>query len=72
MEVAELFQRGHSQVVHLPEAYRVPGTQVYVNKVGNVVMLIPEQYSWRSLTDSLNQFSDDFMARREQPGQQRE
>jgi antitoxin VapB len=45
---------------------------VYIKKVGNAVVLIPEQDSWQSLADSLALFSDDFMEQREQPDQPRE
>ncbi len=72
METAKLFQNGKSQAVRLPRAYRFQGTKVYIKKVGNAVVLIPEQDSWQSLADSLAMFSDDFMAQRDQPEQQRE
>lgn len=67
MDTAELFQYGKSQAIRLPEKYRFEGTQVYLKKVGNTVVLIPEHDSWRSLIDSLHLFTDDFMADREQP-----
>ncbi|HEX8231081.1 MAG TPA: type II toxin-antitoxin system VapB family antitoxin [Chloroflexia bacterium] len=72
MDVAKLFQNGKSQAVRLPKAYRFRGTKVYLKKVGNAVVLIPEQDSWQSLADSLALFSEDFMAAREQPEQQRD
>lgn len=72
MDVAKLFQNGKSQAVRLPKAYRFQGTKVYLKKVGNAVVLIPEQDSWQSLADSLALFSQDFMAAREQPEQQRD
>jgi antitoxin VapB len=72
VDIAKLFQNGKSQAVRLPKAYRFKGTKVYIKKVGNAVVLIPEQDSWQSLTDSLALFSDDFMAQREQPEQLRE
>lgn len=72
MDSAKLFQNGKSQAVRLPKAYRFRGTKVYIKKVGNAVMLIPEQDSWQSLADSLALFSEDFMAQREQPEQPRE
>jgi antitoxin VapB len=35
-----------------------------------MVVLIPEQDSWQTLFESLEQFSDDFMESRNQPEQQ--
>jgi antitoxin VapB len=70
MRTAKLFKNGRSQAVRLPKEFRFDGTQVFVKKVGNMVVLIPEQGSWQTLFDSLEQFSDDFMESRNQPEQQ--
>lgn len=67
MKVAKIFQNGQSQAVRLPKEFRLAGKQVFIKRIGEVVMLIPEDNSWRSLTDSLNLFSDDFMTTRKQP-----
>ena len=70
MRTAKLFKNGRSQAVRLPKEFRFEGTQVFIKKVGNMVVLIPEQDSWQTLFDSLEQFSDDFMESRNQPEQQ--
>ena len=70
MKVAKLFKNGQSQAVRLPKEFRFEGTQVFIKRVGNAVLLLPKQDSWQLLFDSLNQFSDDFMESREQPQQQ--
>jgi len=70
MRTAKLFKNGRSQAVRLPKEFRFEGTQVFIKKVGNMVVLIPEQGSWQTLFDSLEQFSDDFMESRNQPEQQ--
>lgn len=67
LDEAKLFQNGKSQAVRLPKEYRFQGTKVYIKKVGNVVMLIPEHDSWQSLMESLDLFSDDYMMERDQP-----
>lgn len=67
MDRAKLFQNGKSQAVRLPKEYRFDGTTVYIKKMGNAVILIPEQHSWQALFDSLELFSDDFLAERVQP-----
>ena len=73
MDTAKIFQNGQSQAIRLPKEYRFQGTKVYVKRIGNAVVLIPEQDSWQTLVDSLALFSDDFMAERQQPTtQQRE
>ena len=70
MKVAKLFKNGQSQAVRLPKEFRFEGTQVYIKRVGNAVLLLPEQDTWQLLFDSLGLFSDDFMEARDQPQQQ--
>lgn len=70
MDTAKIFQNGKSQAIRLPKEYRFRGTQVYIKRVGNTVVLIPEQDAWQTLVDSLALFSDDFMAERLQPAEQ--
>lgn len=67
METAKLFQNGKSQAVRLPKEFRFKGSQVFIKRVGNAVVLIPENESWQTLIDSLSKFSDDFMSERIQP-----
>ncbi|HYF64377.1 MAG TPA: type II toxin-antitoxin system VapB family antitoxin [Herpetosiphonaceae bacterium] len=67
METAKLFQNGQSQAIRLPKAYRFAGQKVFIKKIGNAVVLIPEQHSWQTLFDSLDCFSADFMDERVQP-----
>lgn len=70
METAKLFQNGSSQAVRLPKEFRFRGDRVYIKKMGEAVILLPVRNSWKSLTDSLELFTDDFMNEREQPEMQ--
>jgi antitoxin VapB len=67
MDTAKLFQNGKSQAVRLPREYRFQGDTVFIKRMGNAVILLPVEHSWQSLIDSLDGFSDDFMAERDQP-----
>jgi antitoxin VapB len=67
MDTAKLFQNGKSQAVRLPKEYRFRGTKVYVKKMGNAVILLPEHDSWDTLIESLALFSSNFMEERIQP-----
>lgn len=67
MKTAKLFKNGQSQAVRLPKEFRFEDDHVFIKKSGNVIMLIPAKGSWESLFNSLNKFSDDFMAKRNQP-----
>jgi antitoxin VapB len=70
MQTAKLFQNGKSQAVRLPKEFRFSGTQVFIKRIGNTVILIPENAPWQSLVNSLSHFSSDFMLDREQPDTQ--
>lgn len=67
MDSAKLFQNGKSQAVRLPKEYRFRGSKVYIKRMGNAIVLIPEHDSWQSMIESLTLFSDDFMEERVQP-----
>lgn len=67
METAKIFMNGRSQAIRLPKKYRFEGREVYIKKVGDVVMLIPYHAPWDMLEESLDMFSDDFMEVRNQP-----
>jgi virulence-associated protein VagC len=55
MTTAKLFQNGQSQAVRLPKAFRLPGKEVYIKKVGNAIVLIPMDHLWETLFESLSQ-----------------
>ncbi len=70
MKTAKLFQNGQSQAVRLPKEFRFDGDAVYIKRSGSAVVLIPLVNSWDSLIGSLDKFTRDYMAHRDQPGQQ--
>lgn len=67
MNTVQISTDGTHQIVTLPEGFNMTGTEVYVKKVGNAIVLIAQDNPWQSLFESLEQFSDDFMTTREQP-----
>jgi len=67
VKTAKLFKNGQSQAVRLPRDFRFDDDYVFIKKEGKVVMLIPAKGSWQSLFNSLDKFSDDFLAERKQP-----
>jgi len=71
MKTAKLFRNGQSQAVRLPKEFRFEGNAVFIKKSGSAVVLIPLVNSWDSLIGSLDKFSGDFMADRDQPRQQK-
>ncbi|AFZ32964.1 virulence associated protein B [Gloeocapsa sp. PCC 7428] len=67
MNTAKISTDGTHQIVILPEEFQITGTEVYIKKVGNAIVLIAKDNPWQSLFESLEQFSEDFMTTREQP-----
>jgi len=67
VKTAKLFKNGQSQAVRLPRDFRFDDDYVFIKKEGKVVMLIPAKGLWQSLFNSLDKFSDDFLAERKQP-----
>ena len=61
METAKLFINGRSQAVRLPKEFRFTGSEVFVKKLYNTVILIPKNDPWGSFVDSLDYFSKDLL-----------
>lgn len=70
MKVAKIFENGRSQAVRLPKEYRFNADEVNVNKIGDVLLLVPKKSKWNSIVDSLDLFTDDFMNERNQGNNQ--
>jgi antitoxin VapB len=66
MKTAKLFKNGNSQAVRLPKDFRFDGESVFVQRLGNSVVLIPKDDPWKSLMDATERFTDDFMEERDQ------
>ena len=69
MQTAKIFINGRSQAVRLPKDFRFSGKDVFIKKIGKIVVLLPKEDPWSSLVNSLDQFTDDFMDSRDQPNQ---
>ncbi len=67
METGKIFKNGQSQAVRLPKSCRFKGSEVYVKKMGDMVILVPKDKPWELFVKSLDQFTDDFMMDRVQP-----
>jgi len=61
MQKAKLFQNGRSQAVRLPKEFRFKGDDVFIQKHGDAVLLIPHEKAWEVFLEGLSSFSDDFM-----------
>ena len=62
MMTAKVFKNGRSQAIRLPKECRFSSEEVVVNKIGDVVILLPKENKWDSFMRAKDLFSDDFMA----------
>lgn len=71
MHTAKLFQNGRSQAVRLPKEFQFSGDEVFIQKHGEAVILVPLGKAWEVFLESLGEFSEDFLKDgREQGGDQ--
>jgi len=65
MDTAKVFVNGRSQAVRLPKEYRFDGSDVYIKKIDDIVILIPKDKVWKTFRSSLSKFSDDLLLERD-------
>ena len=61
MMTAKVFENGRSQAIRLPKECRFTSDEVMVNKIGDIVILLPKENKWDSFMRAIDMFSDDFM-----------
>ena len=62
MLTAKLIANGGSQAVRLPKSCRFEGEEVYVNRIGDAVVLTPVKSDmFTSMMAAADLFTDDFM-----------
>ena len=61
MMTAKVFENGRSQAVRLPKECRFTSDEVMVNKIGEIVILMPKTSKWDSFMKAIDMFSEDFM-----------
>jgi len=73
--MAKVFQNGRSQAIRIPKEFRVNTDEVYIDKIGDTLILKPKKTDkWDSFFEALESVdTHDFMVDRKQPPiQQRE
>ena len=73
MKTAKVFKSGNSQAVRIPKEFHLDDDEVEIRRKGNALVLEPRKRTWAPLFESLDKFTDDFMAdgRRQLPVQKR-
>lgn len=70
MEKAKIFQTGRSQAVRIPKAFRFSGDEVFIQRVGNGVLLLPIENPWDMMEVALAAFEPSIHLEREEQGSQ--
>ena len=55
---AKVFKSGNSQAIRLPKNYRLEVDSVKINKIGNLLVLIPKDDPWVNFIDGIKEAND--------------
>ena len=72
MMTAKVFENGRSQAVRLTKECRFNTDEVAVNKIGDIVLLMPKTNKWSSFMQAIDMFSEDFMNEERITGKEQE
>ena len=62
MEIARVFTSGRSQAVRIPKQYRFDVDELYINKIGDTVILTPVSALSDAFEEGIHMFSEDFLS----------
>ncbi len=67
--VAKVFKNGRSQAIRIPKQYKVESEEVYIDKVGDTLIIRPKANNkWDNFFETLkNVDTSGFLEEREQP-----
>ena len=72
MKTTKVFRSGNSQAVRIPKEFHLEDDEVEIRRNGDALIIRPIRRSWAAWVESLDNFSDDFMADgRNQPAPQK-
>lgn len=65
--IAKVFENVRSQAIRLPKEHRVDSNEVYIEKIGHSLIIVPKEKSkWNVMKNALNDL-EDFELERNQP-----
>ncbi len=62
MVKAKIFNNGRSQAVRIPKEFRFSAEEVFINKIGDTVMLTPIESLAEAFDRGAAMLTDDFMS----------
>ena len=71
MLTTKVFKSGNSQAICIPKEYQLDEEELFINKIGNTLIIFSKHDPWELFKESLNNFSEDyFIDGRNQPEMQ--
>jgi antitoxin VapB len=68
MQTTKVFKSGNSQAIRIPKEYQVDVEELIINKIGNTIVLFPQNDPWELFKKGLTEFTEDyFIEGRNQP-----
>lgn len=62
IQTTKVFMNGRSQAVRIPAEYRFEEDELFINKIGDTLMLTPKSSLVNTLRQGAAMISEDFMA----------
>ena len=62
MDTTKVFTNGRSQAVRIPKEYRFNVDEVFINKIGDTVMLTPKKKLADAFERGAKMLTDDFLS----------
>lgn len=62
METARVFSNGRSQAVRIPKEYRFQTDEVFINKIGDALVLTPVDALAAAFDKGASMLTEDFLA----------
>ena len=72
MLTTRVFKSGNSQAIRIPKEYQMDTEELFINKIGNTIVIFPKDDPWEIFKESLSSFSSDYFSDgRNQPKMQK-
>ncbi|MCL2720368.1 MAG: type II toxin-antitoxin system VapB family antitoxin [Treponema sp.] len=72
MKTVKVFKSGNSQALRIPKEFYIKESELMIKKIGNTIILFPQDDPWKHFKNSLNEFSSDYFTEgRKQPEMQK-
>jgi antitoxin VapB len=60
MKTAKVFKSGNSQAIRLPKEYRLESDEIFLNRIGNVLIIIPKDDPWSIFSQGIKEIGNDY------------